>query len=89
MVTVSCRAANSLGALTYDTYVFLFDLTTGKTVYNWEARADSALKDSWGARKMAWYNIKNEILMLKAPGSSLTELPRETVDRLMSQVKGQ
>ena len=88
VVTISCKAANSFGTLTYDTYVCLFDLTTGKTEYDWEASTDRAMQHAMGAAMINLLSVKNEILALKGQGPLLTPLSRETVDKLVARVKG-
>ncbi len=86
VVNISCKAANSFGALTSGTYVFLFNLTTGKSDYDWESRIESAIEDAWGERKLEWMKLRSEAILLRA-GGQFTPLSRETVDLLVNEVR--
>ncbi|WP_366485675.1 S-layer homology domain-containing protein [Pseudoflavonifractor hominis] len=66
VVKVTLQAANSLGALVTDTYVFLFDLTTGKTIYDFENWAHERVEMSWGATKSEYMSLESEALFLAA-----------------------
>lgn len=66
VVKVTLQAANSLGALVTDTYVFLFDLTTGKTIYDFENWAHERVEMSWGATKSEYMSLESEAIFLAA-----------------------
>lgn len=87
VVTITYKAANSLGALVTDTYVTMFNLTTGKTIYDAVGYTKSMIDNSWGAGKYAAYSKNTEALGLSGGGTLSTELTREQVQSLVSQIK--
>lgn len=84
-VSIMLKAMNSLGAMTTDTYVFLFNLTTGETEYDLIHKAEDNIDYAWGAAKLNWMDVLNEALQLGA-GGSLEGFTREEVDRIVQQV---
>ena len=48
------KAMNSLGGMVTDSYVFLFNLTTGETEYDLIHRAEDNIDYAWGASKLNW-----------------------------------
>lgn len=54
VVTMQVKAMNSFGAMVTDTYVALFDLTTGQIYHDLEGYASDRANDAWGARKLEW-----------------------------------
>ena len=84
-VSIMVKAMNSLGGMVTDSYVFLFNLTTGETEYDLIHRAEDNIDYAWGASKLNWMDILNEALQL-AGGGQLNEFSREEVDELVRQV---
>ena len=87
VVTMKIEAANSFGAMVTDTYVSLFNLTDGKTYHDLENYASTWADDAWGQKKLDWMNVESEALLIGAM-VSFPELSRESVDRIVSQIKG-
>ncbi len=83
-VTITYQAANSFGAMVTDSYVTLFNQTTGSTYYDFVGYADSWIDDAWGARKIAWMRLKNEGLALANGGGS--PLTQEQIQQLVNMV---
>lgn len=86
-VKVSYKAMNSLGQLVSDTKIFMFDLTTGKDEYDLEAHVERAIEDAWGERKLEWMHCRTEDVMSLKAGGMLTPLPRESVAKIMEEIK--
>ena len=84
-VSIMLSAMNSLGAMNTDTYVFLFNLTTGETQYDLIHKAEDNIDYAWGSAKLNWMDILNEALQLGG-GGSLEGFTREEVDRIVQQV---
>lgn len=84
-VTITYQAANSLGAMVTDSYVTLFNQTTGKVYYDFVGYTESFIDDAWGARKMAWMNLKIEALGLEG-GGTLSPLTEAQIQQLVNQV---
>lgn len=84
-VSIMLSAMNSLGAMDTDTYVFLFNLTTGETQYDLIHKAEDNIDYAWGAAKLNWMDILNEALQLGG-GGSLEGFTREEVDRIVQRV---
>lgn len=87
VVTMKIEAANSFGAMVTDTYVSLFNLTDGKTYHDLENYASTWADDAWGQKKLDWMDVESEALLLGAM-VSFPELSRESIDRIVSQIKG-
>lgn len=87
VVTMKIEAANSFGAMVTDTYVSLFNLTDGKTYHDLENYASTWADDAWGQKKLDWMDVESEALLLGAM-VSFSELSRESIDRIVSQIKG-
>lgn len=86
VVVITLQAANSFGAMTTDSYVTLFDVTTGKTYYDLVGYADSAADDAFGSRKFDWMDVESEGLILAAT-IKFPELSREEIAQLVEDVK--
>ena len=86
-VKVSYKAMNSLGQLVSETKVFMFDLTTGTGEYDLEARVERAIENSWGERKLEWMHCRSEDVMSLKGGGMLEALSRESVAKVMEEVK--
>lgn len=86
-VKVSYKAMNSLGQLVSETKVFMFDLTTGTGEYDLEARVERAIENSWGERKLEWMHCRSEDVMSLKGGGMLEALSRESVAKVMQEVK--
>ena len=84
-VSIMLKAMNSLGGMTTDTYVFLFNLTTGKTYYDLIHYAEDNADYGWGASKINWLEVENEAIEIGA-GAWLNEFSREEVDQIVQQV---
>lgn len=84
-VSIMLKAMNSLGGMTTDTYVFLFDLTTGKTYYDLIHYAEDNADYGWGASKINWLEVETEAIEIGA-GAWLNEFSREEVDQIVRQV---
>lgn len=84
-VSIMLKAMNSLGGMTTDTYVFLFDLTTGKTYYDLGHVAEDNADYGWGSAKINWLEVETEMIGLGA-GAWLNEFTREEVDQIVRQV---
>ena len=80
-VSIMVKAMNSLGAMVSDTYVFLTDLTTGKTYYNLIDYAADNADYGWGASKLNWLEVETEALQIGGGGMLEHECtPEEEAD---------
>lgn len=87
VVTITYKAANSFGALRTDNYVTMFNLTTGKTMFDAVGYTKSMIDGSWGAAKSKAYMKNSEALGLSGGGTLSTELTREQIQSLVDQIK--
>ena len=87
VVTITYKAANSFGALRTSNYVTMFDLTTGKTIFDAVGYTKSMIDGSWGAAKSKAYMKNSEALGLSGGGTLSTELTREQIQSLVDQIK--
>lgn len=87
VVTITYKAANSFGALRTSNYVTMFNLTTGKTMFDAVGYTKSMIDGSWGAAKSKAYKKNIEALGLSGGGTLSTELTREQIQSLVDQIK--
>ena len=87
VVTITYKAANSFGALRTSNYVTMFNLTTGKTMFDAVGYTESMIDGSWGAAKFKAYKKNIEALGLSGGGTLSTELTREQIQSLVDQIK--
>ena len=87
VVTITYKAANSFGVLVTNNYVTMFNLTTGKTMFDAVGYTKSMINGSWGAAKSKAIKKNTEALGLSGGGTLSTELTREQVQSLVSQIK--
>ena len=66
LVVLVIKAANSLGVMTTDTYVCLFDMDSGKSWYDLEGYASEMADGAWGSSKTKYMDLESEALMLGA-----------------------
>ncbi len=85
VVSIMMNAMNSLGQIVTDTYVCLFNLDTGKTIYDLEGYAADWADYNWGGAKISWMELETEALGLAA-GQMLEPFTREEVDWIVQQV---
>ena len=80
-VSIMLKAMNSLGVMVSDTYVFLTDLTTGKTYYNLIDYAGDNADYGWGSAKLNWLEVETEALQIGGGGMLEHECtPEEEAD---------
>lgn len=87
VVTITYEAANSFGVLRTSNYVTMFNLTTGKTMFDAVGYTKSMIDGSWGAAKSKAYMKNSEALGLSGGGTLSTELTREQIQSLVDQIK--
>ena len=87
VVTITYKAANSFGALRTSNYVTMFNLTTGKTMFDAVGYTESMIDGSWGAAKSKAYKKNIEARGLSGGGTLSTELTREQIQSLVDQIK--
>ena len=86
-VSIMLKAMNSLGAMVSDTYVFLTDLTTGKTYYNLIDYAGDNADYGWGSAKLNWLEVETEALQIGGGGMLEHECTPEEVADLVRMVQ--
>ena len=86
VITMKIKAMNSLGAMVTDSYVFLFDLTTGESIYDMINYASDRADGAWGASKIAYMDLESEALLLAAADGYFQAFSRETVEKIVEQV---
>ena len=84
-VILVIKAANSLGVMTTDTYVCLFDMATGKSWYDLEGYASGLADGAWGSSKIKYMDLESEALLLGA-AIRFRSFTREEVQRLIASV---
>ena len=86
-VSIMLKAMNSLGVMVSDTYVFLTDLTTGKTYYNLIDYAGDNADYGWGSAKLNWLEVETEALQIGGGGMLEHECTPEEVADLVRMVQ--
>ena len=86
-VSIMLKAMNSLGAMVSDTYVFLFDLTTGETYYDLINYAGDIADNAWGGGKLNWMEVETEALQIGGGGMLENECSPEEVAELVRMVQ--
>ena len=86
-VSIMLKAMNSLGAMVSDTYVFLFDLTTGETYYDLINYAGDIADNAWGGGKLNWMEVETEALGIGGGGMLENECSPEEVAELVRMVQ--
>ena len=86
VITMKIKAMNSVGAMVTDSYVFLFNLTTGESIYDMINYASDRADGAWGASKIAYMDLESEALLLAAADGYFQAFSRETVEKIVEQV---
>ena len=84
-VILVIKAANSLGVLTDETYVCLFDMSTGEAWYDLEGYASDLADGAWGSSKLRYMDLKSEALILGA-AIRFRSFTQEEIQTLLSRL---
>ncbi len=87
LVVLVIKAANSLGAMTTDTYVCLFDMDSGESWYDLEGYASDMADGAWGGYKSEYMDLESEALMLGA-AIRFRSFTKEEVQAILATVTG-
>ncbi len=87
LVVLVIKAANSLGVMTTDTYICLFDMDSGKAWYDLEGYASEMADGAWGSSKTKYMDLESEALMLGA-AIRFRSFSQEEVQTLLASLPG-
>ena len=87
VVVLVINAANSLGAMTTDTYVCLFDMDSGESWYDLEGYASDMADGAWGSSEIKYMDLESEALILGA-AIKFRSFTREEIQSLIASVTG-
>ena len=87
VVVLVINAANSLGAMTTDTYVCLFDMDSGELWYDLEGYASDMADGAWGSSEIKYMDLESEALILGA-AIKFRSFTREEIQSLIASVTG-